>query len=437
MESAKRLIRRSILAQSIHELWGEGTTLEQLHKHVKDTSQERWPLFKDASFKFEVEPFRGTRSLKSRLAIIKSFAYLPFDGPISMSNPDQTFGVFELWPHNSVTLGIESPERVYLGRHIQNSAREMIHRYDLKKRGYISTTSMDSELSLVTANMALAAPGRLIYDPFVGTGSFPVACAHFGAMTWGSDIDGLSMRGQGGKKSLKGNFEQYEFRNRLGDVFAADLTNTPIRKGRIWDGLVCDPPYGVREGLKVLGLRDTGKSSSFNLWSKENYKYDINHLTVWTIITNRPFLILPTRTPTYVPPKRPYSFLAMLDDLLIFAAEILVDNGRLCFWMPTANDADQQIAIPEHPCLEIVSVCVQTFYKCKPRWELSPEAFRLTKCAGSRRLITYRRLPDDVVSTEALDAYRARQVSDTNQGKTANDLNPFRKGYFNKFSTEQ
>ena len=55
----------------------------------------------------------------------------------------------------------------------------------------------------------------------------------------------------------------------------------------------------------------------------------------------------------------------MLDNILVFAAETLVDNGRLSFWMPTANDEQQEIPIPEHPCLEIVVVCVQAFNKCE------------------------------------------------------------------------
>jgi tRNA (guanine10-N2)-methyltransferase len=67
----------------------------------------------------------------------------------------------------------------------------------------------------------------------------------------------------------------------------------------------------------------------------------------------------------YIPPKRPYSFLAMLDDILDFAALSLVDNGRLSFWMPTANDLDQEIKVPMHPCLEITSVCTQEFNRCK------------------------------------------------------------------------
>ena len=67
----------------------------------------------------------------------------------------------------------------------------------------------------------------------------------------------------------------------------------------------------------------------------------------------------------YVPPKKPYSFLAILDDILVLAVETLVDNGRLSFWMPTANEEDQQISAPAHPSLEIVANCVQVFNKCK------------------------------------------------------------------------
>lgn len=117
---------------------------------------------------------------------------------------------------------------------------------------------MDSELALVTANIALAGPGKLMYDPFVGTGSFPVAAAHFGATVWGSDIDGRSIRGKG-NASLVSNFQQYGLMSCYGDSFVSDLTNTPLRPIRLFDGIICDPPYGVREGLKVLGDRDQTK----------------------------------------------------------------------------------------------------------------------------------------------------------------------------------
>lgn len=56
----------------------------------------------------------------------------------------------------------------------------------------------------------------------------------------------------------------------------------------------------------------------------------------------------------------------MLDDILQFAAQTLVDNGRLSFWMPTANDQDQEIAVPSHPYMEVVAISTQVFNKCTP-----------------------------------------------------------------------
>lgn len=70
------------------------------------------------------------------------------------------------------------------------------------------------------------------------------------------------------------------------------------------------------------------------------------------------------RNPYFVAPKKPYSFTAMLDDILNFASDTLVDNGRISFWMPTANDEEQEIPMPSHPCLSIVVVCTQVFNKC-------------------------------------------------------------------------
>jgi tRNA (guanine10-N2)-methyltransferase len=86
----------------------------------------------------------------------------------------------------------------------------------------------------------------------------------------------------------------------------------------------------------------------------------------------------------YVPPKRPYSFLRMLDDILEFGVNVLVDGGRLCMWMPVAGapeEADpgaggegekdsqeaEEYAIPQHPGLEVVSECTQYFNKCTCR----------------------------------------------------------------------
>jgi tRNA (guanine10-N2)-methyltransferase len=246
------------LAKSIYEVWGTGSTYEDLFDNVRAVSQHLWTLYEACSFKFSVDTFQGSRTSAEQRKLIERFCFLGFEGPIKMKGAEQEFCILEDWPLDSAVLGIQNPQAVHLGRYLGGSSRDIIHKYDLKKRKYISTTSMDAELALVTANITLAGPGKLFYDPFVGTGSFPVACAHFGALAFGSDIDGRNIRGKG-KVNILTNFIQYGLMHQFGDNFVADLTNTPLRAARLFDGILCDPPYGVREGLKVLGSRDPTK----------------------------------------------------------------------------------------------------------------------------------------------------------------------------------
>ncbi|KAH9823687.1 tRNA (guanine(10)-N2)-methyltransferase [Teratosphaeria destructans] len=415
--AARQLLRRSILGTAIYELWGEGVDYETLHSDTRRRSEHLWNQYRQPSFRFELDSFHGSRNKDEQRNIFESFRYMDFQGPIRMRDPDQQFVVFE----ESVLNG-KLPHRIFCGRLVAESGRKAMNKYNLKKRKYIATTSMDAELSLVTANMAQAAPGTLAYDPFMGTGSFPVACAHFGASVFGSDLDGRSVRGKPGR-NVAANFDQYGTSACYLGGFAADITNTPLRNGRILDAIICDPPYGVREGLKVLGS---------------------------TRVARREVVYLADGTPAhlqpnYVAPKKPYSFLRMMDDILDFAYDRLVDGGRLCMWVPVAGSAEgveppdtttdgqapsgDSIAperlykvaeddVPRHPGLRLVSHCRQDFNK----W--------------SRRLLTYARRKDGEGDSEALLAYKTQRLTLAAEGDapgskaTADDLNEFRKRYF-------
>ncbi|KAL8933984.1 MAG: hypothetical protein Q9216_006124 [Gyalolechia sp. 2 TL-2023] len=392
-DAARTLISRSILSKNIYELWGSGRTYEELHQDIKHRTLVLWQKYKSSSFKFEIHAYRAKRSLAEQNALIQGFRYLGFEGPIQLRDPEQTFCIFE-----ECEWGNSNPKRVHFGRLIAGSSRGIIDTYTLKKRRYLSTTSMDSELALVTANLTQAAPGKVFYDPFVGTGSFLIGCAHFGAFTMGSDIDGRAIRGKNGRNILT-NFQQYGLVDHHLDDFIADLTHSPLlRKSHgFLDGIICDPPYGVREGLKVLGSRDGGGKEIMYLDGVPAHLQD-----------------------HYLPPKRPYSFEAMLDDILDFAAGSLVEGGRLSLWMPTANDEDGELGVPRHGCLEVVSVCVQGFNK----W--------------SRRLLTYQRLRDDeqvviINHDDNNNRHPTRKQEQSATGTTANDLNSFRKRYFEGF----
>lgn len=166
-------------------------------------------------------------------------------------------------------------------------------------------------------------------------------------------------------------------------------------------------------------------------------------LSLTTITPITPLTLSHERQQDFIPPKKPYSFLAMLDDILQFSAQTLVDNGRLSFWMPTSNDQDQEIGVPTHPYLDIVCVATQVFNKCpsspfSPRLVQTPEHHtnKSPPPTGSRRLITYKRIPDSQVDPETVK--RAKEEAEKTRkdlGRKVDDLNPFRKAYFEGFGT--
>lgn len=78
--------------------------------------------------------------------------------------------------------------RIFFGREIGCADRKLLPTYQLKSRNYLGPTAMDAEMAFLMANQAQAKPGKLVYDPFVGTGSILVAAAHFGAMTMVSKL---------------------------------------------------------------------------------------------------------------------------------------------------------------------------------------------------------------------------------------------------------
>ncbi|MCJ1249572.1 hypothetical protein MMC30_006798 [Trapelia coarctata] len=406
--AAHTLLTRSILSKAIYHLWATAPSYPALHTLIQTQTTHLWSLYTQSTFKFTLDVFNGSHSAASQTSIINSFAYLPFHGLISMNHPEEEFVVCEELSHGNGTSGAV-PQQIYFGRLIARGGRDAINTYSLKKRAYISTTSMDAELALLMANLAFAGPGKLFYDPFVGTGSLVIACAHYGACVMGSDLDGRAVRGKGGR-GVGWSLGTYGLGDWWVDGFVGDVTFSPLRGvdgaggveidgggggevGGAWrrggwlDGIVCDPPYGVREGLKVLGSRDGGGKEV--VWIDG----EMAHLK-----------------DKYIPPRRPYSFEALLSDILAFAANMLVEDGRLGMWMPTANEEEVELMVPEHEALELVSVCVQPFNK----W--------------SRRLLTYRRKREgEILRTNSQNGEGNDKTRAIPNGVHANDLNNFRK----------
>ncbi|KNC82476.1 hypothetical protein SARC_05246 [Sphaeroforma arctica JP610] len=215
-----------------------------------------------------------------------------------------------------INLDERQPFCVYIGRRITKSSRDLIQKYRLPDRAYIHTTSMSAELSFISANMAWARPGTLMMDPFAGTGSFLVACAEFGAQTLGSDIDPRVIRGTCGigEGTVDDNFRQYGTTANYLGLNIMDFSNLPLRKQEWLDSIICDPPYGFREGARKVRIG--------RLRCGEDNKYPLSSLLL---------------------------------DLLEFAAQHLVVGGRLVYWLPMMREEFSVERIPLHPSMRLVA----------------------------------------------------------------------------------
>lgn len=381
---AQQLLHRSVLAKSIYELWGYGTTMDELHADVQAKSSHLFDTYRIGTFKFEFVGYLGSREPATKFEIIESFRYLEFKGPIRMKNPDNIFTILEQYEHKD-NVKVTIPEKIWLGRQVQLSARSnrILDKYDLRKRKYIGTTSFDDELALVSCNIAQVGEGKLVYDPFTGTGSFLVAAAEFCGITMGSDIDVRILKGKSKTQTIKSNFQQYNTVDKYIDVLAMDFTNNTIRDNFMFDTIVCDPPYGVREGLKICGAKNEEKAVGRENVMIEGEKAHLRK--------------------DYIPPKKPYELSNLLHDLLEFSAKRLPINGRIAFWMPTANDDFEINQIPQHENLELLYNLEQVFNK----W--------------SRRLLVY---------VKRDETYKGL----TSNGLKDNNIANFRDRYFKKFS---
>lgn len=252
--SCEKLLKRSILIKSITLLLEVGSSFEDLTEKLQKRKAEFLRDFGDKTFKFHISSFGHSVPAEEKMARILSFSWMELKGKIDMKTPEIDFKYIEEYKdYKSKT----APDVCYFGILAgEGLGSKVVSRFDLKKRDYVGTTSMDAELSLLSANQALARPGTIAYDPFVGTGSFIIASAYFGAQTIGSDIDGRKIRGNL-TYGIQANLEQYGLEQYLMANMACDISHHCWRSGVTWfDSIICDPPYGVREGAKKISSTD-------------------------------------------------------------------------------------------------------------------------------------------------------------------------------------
>ncbi|CAL1385494.1 unnamed protein product [Linum trigynum] len=369
---ARDIANRSLLVKGMYELWGEGSTLEELEQAIKSYPDERKSPFlsSESSFKIIVDSFGKVMSFAEQNDRIEQLAYIPFKGKVNLKHPDHKFWLMETDDYggnNGLPPVVE--KRIFFGREVGGSDRKLIPTYQLKSRTYLGPTAMDAEMAFLMANQALVKPGKLVYDPFVGTGSILVGAAHFGAVTMGADIDIRVVRdGRGPDRNVWSNFKQYGLPAPVG-LLRADNNLPPWRPGlkEVFDAIICDPPYGVRAGGRKSGGRKLLKG------------------------VVGPYTVPDDKRTDHIPSTAAYSLVECVHDLLDLAARMLVIGGRLVYFYPVLREDEATVdntVFPDHPCFELISSSEQilsyrysrvllTMVKRRPYTEEIAEAARV------------------------------------------------------------
>jgi tRNA (guanine10-N2)-methyltransferase len=331
----KLLVSRSVLCKDGYECYSKAGSRHALLAQVQQQNQKKvFDRFQAFTFKFEVSLFGKKCSLEEKLFLIHEYSFLKL-GSVDLGNPDVRFVILAKASHSK-----SSDEEWCFCRHVQQTRRKAISKYNLKERRYIGTTSMDAELSLAMSNLARVGCGSLVCDPFVGTGSFLMTSAEFGAYSLGSDIDGRQLRGTG-SVDIDSNSKQYGLEHLMLGTMISDITCSPWRPQSLFDAVITDPPYGIRAGAKRI---------------KE---------------TQKPRKIDPMNPP--YPSTEPYPLDQVMQDLIGFSAQHLLSGGRLVYWQPCANKEVPKV--PENPRMRLVSRTEQKLGAWS-RWLIVMEKFK-------------------------------------------------------------
>ena len=249
-------------------------------------------------------------------------------------------------------------------------------------------------MALIMCNMIHARPGGVVWDPFCGTGSILIAAAHYGAMTLGTDIDirvirwGKKDKRTGQPVDVWTNFEDYGLPPPVGLVRMDLHKNSWAGMARVegtLQGVVGDPPYGVRAGdANRAGANDSRTEPS------------------------RPCPRLTRRITSRVPCRIPSRSAWTICWTARRGCSASADDWRF-FWPAAASAEDAASAgadeVPSHPAMELRASSMQLL---STRW--------------GRRLVTFEktRAYDVEAAAEARRALaEAREAGGGNGGSPA------------------
>lgn len=250
-EILRRIVERAVLVHAAYEVWATGSSLCEcavITKNIMNDDPRMERMQANTTWAANSYVF-GTRhgrrkevdTLPQKLSIFKILLRrLP--GAVDLKAPAVRFVLLE----DGDAAGGEELHQVFFTREVAQGSRGLTERLSLRRRSYVTTTSMEPKASLVMSNVASLQLGEKVLDPMAGGGGLLLAAAQLGAgLTVGVDVNSSI-----DVSRVEGNFHD------LGLTPPADFifgdVGDPTVQDQLYpwgpfDVLVADPPYGKRE----------------------------------------------------------------------------------------------------------------------------------------------------------------------------------------------
>ena len=132
-------------------------------------------------------------------------------------------------------------------------------------------------------------------------------------------------------ETIRHSLKEYGMEAYFVDALLCDAANHAWRPNELFDAIITDPPYGIREACSRLGSKHGDVSA------------------------------IPELPPGHMhyPEQKAYHLDDVFKDLLTFSAQSLVLGGRLVYWLPVHRNDYSHDIIPTHPCLKLLYNCEQ------------------------------------------------------------------------------
>ena len=250
-EVLRRIVERAVLVHAAYEVWATGSSLCEcaaITKSIMNDDPRMGPLQANTTWAANSYVF-GTKhgrrkevdTLPQKLSIFKILLRrLP--GAVDLKAPAVRFVLLE----DGDAAGEEELHKVWFTREVAEGSRGLTERLSLRRRPYVTTTSMEPKASLVMSNVAGLQLGEKVLDPMAGGGGLLLAAAQLGAgLTVGVDVNSSI-----DVSRVESNFHDLGLTPPADFIFG-DVGDPNVQE-RLYpwgpfDVLVADPPYGKRE----------------------------------------------------------------------------------------------------------------------------------------------------------------------------------------------